>query len=742
MKENEKYSDNDNSKEEDNFQDLLNSKISLDNKDEYLDTDISSDNKIFEEIEKNKIIEKIVCPDCGLIPNLEIESQNYTVKSNCPKCQNNEIKKCKLVNYIKKSNERIPKLIKCEGCKKTNEDLKIEKNEMFICICGKIFCEDCKEKHEENEEEKQEENEEENIEEKHEEIDDSKNSHELISYSEKDYQCSCKGNFSDYNSFCVTCNKNLCANCQIEHEAKNQGHKIIFFTQEIEAYLTKEILEKKKKKFEERTNKIKEFLEDLDEWKEELELKIKHLKNNLQLLMNVNNYILNSFDKSNLNQQIIETVKNLDFTYNALIDEFIKNKENSFELRYQFLLGLFNYQKNLKMNLKKKKIIKKIDLEDLNILKNNSRIIEGKAEETIKAVCQFGKRFAVGDIKGKIHCYNLDNNLQKLIKTTTIFDNNNNLEINYLCSLNDNDFISSNKDEIKIIKLYDSKSTTQYNIIKTFSYKEERFTKANIASKILESSFQNVPKKELKNNIFNEEIEGRKRASTKFNISNKQNYQILKLLNDNIVYLNGDKIMRLEPAFNNNYNRHCIDMKDMKNLICMIEINEDKFCVYSENNHITIFDSNNFKEIKDFSIKITDNCCCSKIQIIDQGVMAGMGKDKIYLISLNKYCIVQTINTEKTIQDMIITKSNKILISGYYKNSNYLIQYNYKILKDEISLSKNDTIESGTRINILFLLENKDKNKKNPYGRLLCFHNNNLIQIYETNKNNNNNIKN
>ena len=168
----------------------------------------------------------------------------------------------------------------------------------------------------------------------------------------------------------------------------------------------------------------------------------------------------------------------------------------------------------------------------------------------------------------------------------------------------------------------------------------------------------------------------------------------------------------------------------------MAKINEKKFCAYSEDNYMTIFDSNKFSEIKEFSIGNADNFCITKIQMIDKGTIAGMRKDKIYLISLNKYCIIQTIDTEKTIKDMITTKSNKILISGYYKNNNYLIQYNYQILKDEISLSKNDIIESGTRINLLFLLENKDNNKKNHYGRLLCFHNDNTIQIYETSKNN------
>ena len=225
MKENEKYYDDDEDSKKDISQLLYNSNIDSNQRDDNLDNDIRSDNKIFDEIEENEKMEKIVCPDCGIIPNLVIDSQNYTIKSNCPKCLNNDIKTYKLVKYIKKSNDKIPKYIKCDGCNKTNKDLEIEKDEMFICSCKKIFCEECKEKHE----------------------DDNKNNHEFIKYSEKDYQCCCKEYFSDYNSFCVTCNENLCANCQIEHEAKKQGHKIIFFTEEIGAYLNKDIIEKKKK---------------------------------------------------------------------------------------------------------------------------------------------------------------------------------------------------------------------------------------------------------------------------------------------------------------------------------------------------------------------------------------------------------------------------------------------------------------------------------------------------------------
>ena len=101
--------------------------------------------------------------------------------------------------------------------------------------------------------------------------------------------------------------------------------------------------------------------------------------------------------------------------------------------------------------------------------------------------------------------------------------------------------------------------------------------------------FENDKNNELIKNDNKEQLEERQRAQTTFGLGNKKSsinnekyYQIIKLLNDNIIYLNENKIMRLQPAFNNNYNRHCIEVGE--NLICMVEINENKFCVYSENN--------------------------------------------------------------------------------------------------------------------------------------------------------------
>ena len=194
------------------------------------------DNKILdssddeEEVKNVKEIEKIVCPECGLIPILEIDGKNYIIKSYCPKKHQNQEK---LIDFIEQSKKQLDKdkgIIKCSGCSKTNEELKIKKDDMYLCACNKYFCEKCKDEHEgiENDDENQVE-------------------HSLIKYSEKDFQCRCSNSFLDYECFCLNCNENLCCNCQVEHKDKNPDHVIIYYSDEIDKYLTEDQIKKKKK---------------------------------------------------------------------------------------------------------------------------------------------------------------------------------------------------------------------------------------------------------------------------------------------------------------------------------------------------------------------------------------------------------------------------------------------------------------------------------------------------------------
>ena len=725
--------------------------------------------KDLESFEKIKKIEKIVCPECGEIPILDIDNKNYTIQSFCPK--NHQINK-KLVDYIENSNKKFedesPECIKCSTCQKTNKELKIDINDMYYCRCEKYFCEDCKEKHEEENEENENE-EDENHEEKEDKI-----IHNLIKYSEIDFKCKCSKEFSDYICYCVNCNKNFCINCLVEHKSNQKGHQIINFTDQVEKYLTKEKIEAKKKEFSQQEENINKFLVNLDEWKEILELKIRHLKENLKLLVKVNKYLLFNFDKATMNQQTIESTKNLDFSYEPFINEFNNKKKNNilnnerenfnienniFEQQYGYLLGLLSYQKNTILAKKEKKSLERKKIENLNIIKNIPQI-ETKVESKITSICQFNKDILIGDEKGLIHLYKLDQNLTKIF---TISDNPSK-EINYLCPLKNKYFISSNEDEIKIIKIDKTDNKTQYNILQSFEYNNTEINEKNDsseASKDEENLSKIFPKdhrltvhpKKKDNKNTNEASYDQeflqKRSDTMYNKNteqkmknnNKKNYyQIMELINNNVIYIDKDKLMRLEPVLNNNYNKKELsEIKNSDKIICIAEINENKFCACFENNEIIIFDSNTFS-VKGEKTKVKfndENEKLIKIESINNSMLAGITKSKIYVISLvkvNEIKIIREVDTQMVNIDMkIAVNPCKILIAGYHKNNNYINQYNFELTKNGMTSSKDDSINSETRINMIFLYGDEKNNAK-----LVIIHNNNFIKTYLNNNNNNN----
>ena len=720
--------------------------------------------KDLESFEKIKKIEKIVCPECGKIPILDIDNKNYTIQSFCP--ENHQINK-KLVDYIENSNKKFedesPECIKCSTCQKTNKELKIDVNDMYYCRCEKYFCEDCKEKHEEENEENENE-EDENHEEKEDEI-----IHNLIKYSEIDFKCKCSKEFSDYICYCVNCNKNFCINCLVEHRSNEKGHQIINFTDQVEKYLTKEKIEAKKKEFSLQEENINKFLVNLDEWKEILELKIRHLKENLKLLVKVNKYLLINFDKATMNQQTIESIKKLDFSYEQFINEFNNKKNlnilnnkienfnienNIFEQQYGYLLGLLSYQKNTILAKREKKSLERKKIKNLNIIKNMPQI-EAKLESKITSICQFNKDILIGDEKGLIHLYKLNQNLTKIF---TISDNPNK-EINYLCPLQNNYFISSNEDEIKIIKIDKTDNKTQYNILQSFEYNTENNEIDNLSqvSNVEEYLSQRLtlPPKNIDNKIINKvqfdpEMSFKQRRDTinnknteekmKNNNKNKYNYQIMELINNNVIYIDKYKLMRLEPVLNNNYQKKELsEIKNSDKIICIAEINENKFCACFENNEIIIFDSNTFS-VKGEKTKVKfndENEKLIKIESINNSMLAGITKSKIYVISLvkgNEIKIIREVDTQMVNIDMkIAVNPCKILIAGYHKNNNYINQYNFELTKNGMTSSKDDSINSETRINMIFLYGDEKNNAK-----LVIIHNNNFIKTYLNNNNNNN----
>lgn len=180
---------------------------------------------------------------------------------------------------------------------------------------------------------------------------------------------------------------------------------------------------------------------------------------------------------------------------------------------------------------------------------------------------------------------------------------------------------------------------------------------------------------------------------------------------------------------NNNYIKKKKAINQEEYIISITEINENKFCIYTEDNYITIFDSDSFEFKKKIKIGKDQNDALTKIEAINNNIIAGMGRKKIYIISLINSKTIKIIDPDQNNLDMkILVNPYKILISTFKRNKSYLTQYNFDLTKDGIQSNRNDTIESDKRINIIFLLQGQKD------GKLVCVYDNS-IAIYSNNNN-------
>jgi hypothetical protein len=168
----------------------------------------------------------MVCPECGEIPNLIINHENFKIQCNC---LNGHSKEYNLNDFIRKSREKVDEdneNIQCSECKKKIHELENKEKDMYFCNCKKYFCNECKEKHKKTLDEDEESN------------------HNLVINSEKDYRCTCSKSLEDYLFYCNNCNKNLCQECENEH--RKNHHSMIDFSDEIVNNLMDDLIEKKK----------------------------------------------------------------------------------------------------------------------------------------------------------------------------------------------------------------------------------------------------------------------------------------------------------------------------------------------------------------------------------------------------------------------------------------------------------------------------------------------------------------
>ena len=135
----------------DNLDDILGDndseeKEGKDEKEEKIIIPKDSDDKNNRIILKIKDLKKLVCPECGELPNLKIDHEKFMIQCNC---LNNHSNEYDLIDFIKKSKEKLNEedKIKCSNCNKKMSTLENKENDMYLCNCKKYFCDECKDEH-------------------------------------------------------------------------------------------------------------------------------------------------------------------------------------------------------------------------------------------------------------------------------------------------------------------------------------------------------------------------------------------------------------------------------------------------------------------------------------------------------------------------------------------------------------------------------------------------------------------
>jgi hypothetical protein len=169
--------------------------------------------------------------------------------------------------------------------------------------------------------------------------------------------------------------------------------------------------------------------------------------------------------------------------------------------------------------------------------------------------------------------------------------------------------------------------------------------------------------------------------------------------------------------------------KDLKcKIVSMAEINSNKFCVYSKNNCITIFNSHNFEEIdKIDQLKFEFR----KIEVLNNDIIACFGKE-IMLVSITQK---NPINCRLSDYTDMCCEPNKVLLA----KKNKIFQFSLELTKKDINLSKfremDVSVENSSKINSLYLFKNDDNKKEMIKGKLIVVYNDTRFKMYLNNPN-------
>ena len=170
--------------------------------------------------------------------------------------------------------------------------------------------------------------------------------HKIINYEKKNYVCEKHNEL--FISYCEKCEMNLCMQCEMEHD----NHKQIPYKNIIP---NKEEVENSLKQIKNKIDKLNENITNIINM-------LKKVKDNMNLLYNINYDILNNYDIENRNYEVFKNltaIKNVEFNN---IDEIINN--NDIFIKFKNILNIYNQMTTKDKILNQMKMIYKIGGEE------------------------------------------------------------------------------------------------------------------------------------------------------------------------------------------------------------------------------------------------------------------------------------------------------------------------------------------------------------------------------------------
>ena len=301
---------------------------------------------ILDEYSKSK---DAICPQC--CKPCRIKYENYHI---CLfECMNNHITYLKIKDFFDSQKINISN-IKCEICKiKTKANC--PNNEFYKCLSCCLLC---KSIHQTN--------------------------HNIINYDKLNYICN-KHNDS-FIKYCSQCKKNICYICEDDHEKHNQ----ISFS-EIKPNIndSNNNLKVMKKEIDIFNNNIKEIINKLNE-----------MINIMNIYYEINNNIINNYEKKNRNYQVLQNIKQININNEIYIKLKNINKMTNIKDKLYNIIDFYN-------NINSDEIVKNEPIKE-----NKEKLINNKLQSNNK-------------LNEMTIIYNIDKNKNKIRIFGTIFVLNN-----------------------------------------------------------------------------------------------------------------------------------------------------------------------------------------------------------------------------------------------------------------------------------------------------------------------------